>query len=175
MNPTHGSSYPLLKSTGQALEVVIFASRWLLVPFYLGLIASMLALLFKFSEILFAFIIHAWSISDAILALLSLINVTLVGSLVLIVAFFGYDNFVSRIDPAERFRRPKWMMRIDMAGLTQMVLAPIIGISAIQVLRIGIDSNLSSEKLAWLIGIQLAFAIAILLLALSDRISSDRC
>ena len=177
MNPTHGSSYPLLKSTGQALESVIFASRWLLVPFYLGLIASMLALLFKFSEILFAFIIHAWSISDAILALLSLINVTLVGSLVLIVAFFGYDNFVSRIDPAERFRRPKWMMRIDMAGLTQMVLAQIIGISAIKVLRalIGIDSNLSSEKLAWLIGIQLAFAIAILLLALSDRISSDRC
>jgi uncharacterized protein (TIGR00645 family) len=173
MDSTHGLSRSLLKSAGQALEVVIFASRWLLVPFYIGLIACVVALLFKFYEILFAFVIHAWSAGDAILALLSLINATLVGSLVLIVAFSGYGNFVSRTD---RAGHPAWPMRIDLARLAQMVFTPIVGISAIQVLKalLDIDSNLSSDKLAWLIGIQLAFVVSILLLALSDRISGDR-
>jgi uncharacterized protein (TIGR00645 family) len=173
MDQTHGSSRSLLKSAGQALEVVIFASRWMLVPFYVGLIACVVALLFKFYEILFTFVVHARTASDAILALLSLINVTFVTSLVLIVAFSGYGNFVSRTD---RVGRPGWPMRIDLAGRAQMVFVPIVGISAIQVLKalIGVDSHLSSEKLAWLIGIQLAFIISILLLALSNRISGDR-
>lgn len=136
----------------------------------------MFALLFKFFQILFAFIALTWSTSNAILGLLSLINVTLVGSLVLIVVVSGYSNFVSRIDFAGRRDSLEGMLRINFMGLKQMVFAPIVALSAIQVLEalINIDSNLSTEKLTWLIGIQLVFAMTILLLALSDRISGNR-
>jgi uncharacterized protein (TIGR00645 family) len=176
MSTMHESGRSLLKSAGHVLEAVIFASRWLLVPLYVGLIACLFALLFKFFQILFAFIVVRWSTSNAILGLLSLINVTLVGSLVLIVVVSGYSNFVSRIDLVGRRDSPEGMLRINFAGLKQMVFAPIVALSAIQVLEalININSNLSTEKLAWLIGIQLVFAMTILLLALSDRISGNR-
>lgn len=147
-------------------------------PFYLGLIVSLAVLLFKFLYILYEFITHAWgaSESDIILGVLSLIDVSLTGNLVLIVVFSGYENFVSRIDPAGHPDWPEWMTRIDFAGLKQKALASIVAISAIQVLKafMNIDSNLNNEKLAWLVGIHFVFVITTLLLALSDRIGGHR-
>ena len=114
--------------------------------------------------------------SDIILGVLSLIDVSLTGNLVLIVVFSGYENFVSRIDPAGHPDWPEWMTRIDFAGLKQKALASIVAISAIQVLKafMNIDSNLNNEKLAWLVGIHFVFVITTLLLALSDRIGGHR-
>ena len=147
-------------------------------PFYLGLIVSLAVLLFKFLYILYEFITHAWgaSKSDIILGVLSLIDVSLTGNLVLIVVFSGYENFVSRIDPAGHPDWPEWMTRIDFAGLKQKALASIVAISAIQVLKafMNINSNLNNEKLAWLVGIHFVFVITTLLLALSDRIGGHR-
>jgi uncharacterized protein (TIGR00645 family) len=173
-----GSMRSLLKRTEHGLEGVIFTSRWLMAPFYLGLIVSLAVLLFKFLYILYEFITHAWgaSESDIILGVLSLIDLSLVGNLVLIVVFSGYQNFVSRIDPAGHPDWPEWMKRIDFAELKQRALASIVAISAIQVLKafMNIDSSLNNEKLAWLVGIQLVFVITTLLLALSDRIGGHR-
>lgn len=147
-------------------------------PFYLGLIVSLAVLLFKFLYILYEFITHAWgaSESDIILGVLSLIDLSLTGNLVLIVVFSGYENFVSRIDPAGHPDWPEWMTRIDFAGLKQKALASIVAISAIQVLKafMNIDSSLNNEKLAWLVGIHFVFVITTLLLALSDRIGGHR-
>ena len=177
-DPGQGSSRSLLKRTEHGLEGVIFTSRWLMAPFYLGLIVSLAVLLFKFLYILYEFITHAWgaSESDIILGVLSLIDLSLTGNLVLIVVFSGYENFVSRIDPAGHPDWPEWMTRIDFAGLKQKALASIVAISAIQVLKafMNIDSSLNNEKLAWLVGIHFVFVITTLLLALSDRIGGHR-
>ena len=174
----HGSSRSLLKRTEQGIEGVIFTSRWLMAPFYLGLLVSLAVLLFKFLYILYEFITHAWgaSESDIILGVLSLIDLSLTGNLVLIVVFSGYENFVSRIDSAGHPDWPEWMTRINFAGLKQKALASIVAISAIQVLKafMNIDSSLNNEKLAWLVGIHLVFVITTLLLALSDRIGGHR-
>ena len=93
------------------MEAAIFNSRWLLAPFYLGLVISLLVLLLKFLRILYDFVTHAWgaSESDIILGVLSLIDVTLTANLVAIVVFSGYENFVSRIDPAGHPDWPEWI------------------------------------------------------------------
>jgi uncharacterized protein (TIGR00645 family) len=160
----------------RVLEGGIFNSRWLMVPFYVGLIISLAVLLFKFVHILYEFITHAVGAteSDIILGVLSLIDVSLTANLILIVVFSGYENFVSRIDPGGHPDWPAWMTRVDFAGLKQKLLASIVAISAIQVLKafMNIDSSLNAEKLAWLIGIHLVFVVSTLLLALSDRLGA---
>ena len=100
-----------LKRAERGLEAAIFNSRWLMAPFYVGLVVSLAVLMLKFLRILYEFVTHAWgaSESDIILGVLSLIDVSLTGSLVLIVVFSGYENFVSRIDPAGHPDWPEWM------------------------------------------------------------------
>jgi uncharacterized protein (TIGR00645 family) len=146
------------------METVIFNSRWLLTPFYFGLVISLLVLLLKFLRILYEFVIHAWgaSESDIILGVLSLIDVTLTANLVVIVVFSGYENFVSRIDPSGHPDWPEWMTHIDFSGLKQKVLASIVAISAVQVLKafMNLDANLNTERLAWLVGIHVVFVWA---------------
>ncbi len=162
----------------RAIETTIFNSRWLLAPFYFGLVISLLVLLLKFLRILYEFVIHAWgaSESDIILGVLSLIDVTLTANLVVIVVFSGYENFVSRIDPSGHPDWPEWMTHIDFSGLKQKVLASIVAISAVQVLKafMNLDATLNTERLAWLVGIHVVFVISALLLAWSDRISEHR-
>jgi uncharacterized protein (TIGR00645 family) len=164
-----------LKRIEHVFEAGIFNSRWLMAPFYLGLVVSLLVLLFKFAYILYEFIVHAWtaSESDIILGVLSLIDVSLTGNLILIVVFSGYENFVSRIDPGGHPDWPEWMAKIDFAGLKQKLLASIVAISAIQVLKafMNIDSSLNDHKLAWLVGIHLTFVLSTVLLAVSDRLT----
>ena len=107
--------------------------------------------------------------------MLSLIDVTLVGNLILIVVFSGYENFVSRIDTTGQPNWPVWITKIDFAGLKQKLLASIVAISAIQVLKafMNIDTVFDAQKLAWLVGVHLAFVVSAFMLALSDRWSSD--
>lgn len=162
----------------RAIETTIFNSRWLLAPFYFGLVISLLVLLLKFLRILFDFVINAWGASDSdiILGVLSLIDVTLTANLVVIVVFSGYENFVSRIDPSGHPDWPEWMTHIDFSGLKQKVLASIVAISAVQVLKafMNLDVHVNTEQLAWLVGIHVVFVISALLLAWSDRISEHR-
>ena len=156
-------------------EYLLFNSRWLMAPFYLGLVISLAVLLFKFAAILVEFILHAYSAkeSDIVLGVLSLIDVALTGNLILIVVFSGYENFVSRIDTQEHPDWPEWMAKIDFAGLKQKLLASIVAISAIQVLKafMNIDAGYDNQKLGWLVGIHLVFVVSAFVLALSDRIS----
>jgi uncharacterized protein (TIGR00645 family) len=155
------------------LESLLFNSRWLMAPFYLALVVSLAVLLYKFGLLLFEFILHAPSAkeSDIILGVLSLIDVTLTGNLVLIVVFSGYENFVSRIDPGDHPDWPEWMTKVDFAGLKQKLMASIVAISAVQVLKafMNIDTVFDAQKLGWLVGVHLVFVVSALLLALSDR------
>ena len=91
---------PVAKRIENGLESLLFNSRWLMAPFYLGLIVSLAVLLYKFLLMLWEFILHVpfAEETDIILGVLSLIDVSLTGNLILIVVFSGYENFVSRID-----------------------------------------------------------------------------
>ena len=166
-----------LKRVEKGIESVLFNSRWLMAPFYLGLVIGLAVLLYKFGMMLWEFILHAPAASEAdiILGVLSLIDVTLTGNLILIVVFSGYENFVSRIDAGGHPDWPEWMTKVDFAGLKQKLLASIVAISAIQVLKafMNIDSTLDSRRLGWLVAVLLVFVISTLLLALSDRWGGD--
>ncbi len=157
----------------RGLEGLIFNSRWLMAPFYVGLAISLAVLLLKFVMVLWEFIVHAPGSkeTDIILGALSLIDISLTGNLILIVMFSGYENFVSKIDPGGHPDWPDWMTKIDFGGLKQKLLASIVAISAIQVLKVfmNLDATFDPPRLGWLVGMHLTFVLSTLLLALSDR------
>lgn len=158
----------------KALEVLIFASRWILAPFYLGLAVSLLVLLIKFMAELFHIATHAFSAteSEVILGVLALVDLTLTGSLLIIVIFSGYENFVSKIDHTGHRDWPEWMGTIDFSGLKLKLLSSIVAISAIQLLKQFMSiQNISEREIFWLVVIHVVFVVSSVLLALSDRIS----
>jgi uncharacterized protein (TIGR00645 family) len=159
-------------------ETALFNSRWLMAPFYVGLIVSIVVLLLKFLRMLWEFILEAPGAksTDTILGVLSLIDVVLISNLVLIVVFSGYENFVSRIDTSSHPNWPVWMTRIEFAGLKQKLLASIVAISAIHVLEafLNIDHAFDAARMTWLVGVLLVFVVSTLLLALSDRWSAEK-
>ena len=158
------------------LEKFLFASRWLLAPFYVALVLGLLGLLVKVSQEVASFATHLVSAteSEVILGILGLIDLTLTGSLIIIVIFSGYENFVSKIDAAEHVDWPDWMAKIDFAGLKLKLLSSIVAISAIQLLRAFMDiHNISDRDLYWYVGIHMAFVVSGLLMALTDRCSAD--
>src|ERR1700761_5385456 len=162
-----------LKLIERGLESVLFNSRWLMAPFYIGLVVSLAVLLLKFLMMLWEFILHAAGAkeSDIILGVLSLIDVSLTGNLILIVVFSGYENFVSKIDPGGHPDWPEWMTKVDFAGLKQKLLASIVAISAIQVLKafMNIDAAFDAQKMGWLVAVHLTFVVSALVLALAVR------
>jgi uncharacterized protein (TIGR00645 family) len=158
------------------LERILFNSRWLLAPFYLMLVAALCGLLLKAGQETWHFVSHALTAteSDVILGVLALVDLTLTGSLIVIVIFSGYENFVSRIDPGATEDWPEWMGKIDFAGLKLKLLSSIVAISAIQVLKAFMNvRNISDRELGWLVGIHLLFVVSGLIMALTDRISGD--
>ena len=176
--PAPSRPNPVLTGIGRGLEAVLFSSRWLMLPFYVGLVVSLAVLFLKFLRMLWDFILHAPGAkpTDTILDVLSLIDVILVGNLILIVVFSGYENFVSRIDTTGQPNWPVWITKIDFAGLKQKLLASIVAISAIHVLEafLNIDAAFDATKMTWLVAVHLVFVISALLLALSDRWSSEK-
>ena len=159
-----------------SLETLLFASRWLLAPFYLGLALSLVVLLIKFIEEFFHIAGNAFHSTEAgvILGVLSLVDLALTGSLLVIVIFSGYENFVSRIDHSKHKDWPEWMGTIDFTALKLKLLSSIVAISAIQLLKQFMDVRTASDRdLFWYVVIHLVFVGSSVLLALSDRISGD--
>lgn len=157
------------------VERLIFASRCLMAPFYIGLIGSLVVLLVKFIQEFIFIIARGFSLSDseAILAVLSLIDLSLAGNLLLIVIFSGYENFVSKINTEGHEDRPQWMGRVDFGGLKLKLVASIVAISAIQLLKAFM--NVGQQKpvdLAWLVGIHATFVVSGVLLAFMDRLAN---
>jgi uncharacterized protein (TIGR00645 family) len=160
-----------------ALENLLFSSRWLLAPFYFGLALSLIILLIKFLAELVHLATGAFSSteSDVILGLLTLVDLTLTGSLLIIVIFSGYENFVSKMDHSDHGDRPEWMGTIDFGALKLKMLSSIVAISAVQLLRqfmsLGTVTPEREKELFWLVVIHIVFVVSSVLLALSDRIA----
>ncbi len=164
----------------------LFASRWLMAPMYLGLVVAlfMLAVIFAKELIYYfpqLFVVgpDAMSAEEGILVVLTLIDLTLAGNLLLIVLFSGYENFVSKLDIAETVDRPSWMGTVDFSGLKMKLIASIVAISGIHLLKqfmeIGDDvptRAINEPELMWLVIIHLTFVCSGVLLALMDWLAA---
>jgi uncharacterized protein (TIGR00645 family) len=157
------------------IERIILLSRWIMAPFYLGLVIALAVLLYKFGVELFHFVTHAGQFdeSDTILGILALVDLTFTGSLVIIVIFSGYENFVAKIDGSGHAAWPEWMTKVDFAGLKQKLLASIVAISAIALLKafMNLDRGVDEKQLMWLVIIHVVFVLSGVVLAWTDRLS----
>jgi uncharacterized protein (TIGR00645 family) len=160
------------------LEGWIFQSRWLMAPMYLGLVGGLFILLVKFGQEFFHIVSHLASFSEqeTVLSLLALVDITLVGNLLIMVIFSGYENFVSRIDTANSEDRPEWMGKVDYSGLKIKLIGSIVAISAIDLLKAFVHqssgtASFTTEQMAWLVGIHLTFIITGVLFAWMDKIA----
>jgi uncharacterized protein (TIGR00645 family) len=157
----------------RALEQLIFMSRWLMAPFYLGLIIVLGAMMVKFTQEVVHFVpgILEFKETGVILTALSLLDLTLAASLVLMMVFSGYENFVSRID-AGGDQRPSWMGTLDFSGLKLKLIASIVAISGIDLLKSFMNiGQITKEDLMWKIVTHMAFVVSGVLLALMDYLS----
>ncbi len=163
----------------RGLERALWASRWLLAPMYLGLVLVLGMLTVVFGRQLLYYLLQVLMLSaeDAILAALTLIDLTLAANLLLIVMFSGYENFVSRIEAGRS--RPSWMGTVDFAGLKLKLVASIVAISGIHLLKrfmeVGAGAPLEdagARELLWLTVIHLVFVLSGVLLALMDRLGA---
>lgn len=157
------------------LERALFSSRWLMAPFYIGLAGSLLLLLIKFLQQTIALFAHVLSADseEVTIAILSLIDLSLMGNLLLMVIFAGYESFISRLDLGADDDRPQWMGRIGFGDLKIKLMTSIVAISAIQVLESFMNiTGLSDRELAWSVGLHLAFILSAVMLAVMDRLGS---
>lgn len=166
-----------LKHIERVFENGLFASRWLLAPFYVGLILSIGLLLVVFAREFFAMIPYAltMTVESAILKVLTLLDIALAANLILVVILAGYESFVSKIDTEGHEDRPSWMGTTTFSGLKLKLYASIVAISGIQLLKsfmsIG-EKPLTDGDLMWMTVIHFAFVITALLSALTDYLSS---
>jgi uncharacterized protein (TIGR00645 family) len=159
----------------RAIETVIVQSRWLAAPFLLGLVIGLAALLYTFALKMIAFLslVQTGTEDQAIVGVLKLVDLSLTANLLLIVISSSYENFVARIDPKAHENRPSGLIGIGFSGLKHKLLGSILAIAAVSVLEwfMDIDRSVDTVRLAWVVGILLAFAVAMLLLAAADRLS----
>ncbi|WP_263322198.1 TIGR00645 family protein [Endozoicomonas sp. Mp262] len=144
-------------------ENLMYSIRWLLAPIYLGLGLVLVALLVEFYQSIFYLITHVVEMgeSEVTLKALSLIDVTLVGGLVVMVMYSGYENFVSKLDIKEGREKLSWLGKMDSGSLKAKVAASIVAISSIHLLKIFMDAgNIDNEKLKWYVLIHLTFVIS---------------
>lgn len=157
------------------IERGLVASRWVLAPFYIGLVIALFVVLLKFGQELLHFVMGSYDFTpkQTVVGVLELVDLALLGSLVLIVIFSGYENFVSKIDGAEHLSWPNWMTKVDFAGLKLKLLASIVLISAIELLKGFMQiKDLSDRDLYWLVGVHMVFMVSGVLLAFSDLLQA---
>lgn len=170
----------MLKKIENSLEGMIFKSRWILAPFYIGLILGMMLLFIKFSQELWHLMSHVLvtSESDIIIGLLALVDMSLVASLLLMIVFSGYEIFVSKIDIDGHKDKPDWMGKIDFSGLKLKVIGAIVAISAIDLLKtfVNLPETLTESDIntvQWKVIIHMTFVFSGVLFALMDKIAGD--
>ena len=163
----------MLKSIEHILEKVMFASRWLMAPFYLGLIICLIVLLITFCSELIHFFTGGMTFEETeiILFALTLIDLSFTGNLLLIVIFSGYENFVSKIDVANHEDKPSWMGTVDFSGLKLKLISSIVAISGIHLLKLFFNlNNYTKEQITLFIAVHLTFVFSGVILAYMDYI-----
>jgi len=155
-------------------ERVMYSTRWLLAPIYLGLSLALLALGIKFFIEIFHVLPHIMSVSemDLILLVLSLVDISLVGGLIVMVMFSGYENFVSQLDLDEGDDKLNWLGKLDTGSLKNKVAASIVAISSIHLLKVFMNAEkIEDEKLLWYVVIHLTFVLSAFAMGYLDKLT----
>ena len=163
-----------MKNIEIILEKSMFASRWLMAPFYFGLIICLVFLLITFCNELIHFFSGGilFQETEMILFALTLIDLSFTGNLLLIVIFSGYENFVSKFAIGDHEDRPGWMGKVGFADLKLKLIGAVVAISTVELLKAFLNTEtLSNESLAWKVGIHIALVFSGLMFALTDYIS----
>jgi uncharacterized protein (TIGR00645 family) len=158
----------------RTLERLLFGCRWLLAPMYLGLSLALLALTIKFFQEVGHSLMGILQLAetDLVLLVLSLIDIVLVGSLIVMVMLAGYENFVSRIDTGTEQELPAWLGKLDTGTLKLKVAASIVAISSIHLLRIFMNAGQTpNDKILWYVVLHLTFVLSAVLLGVLDRLA----
>lgn len=158
----------------RAIEKMLFASRWILAPVYLGMSIALVALGIKFFEEAWHVISHVLTMEEAdlVLTLLAMIDLVLVGSLIVMVMFSGYENFVSRIDIEGEGDKLGWLGKLDAGTLKLKVAASIVAISSIHLLQKFMDvEEIDNKKLMWYVIIHMTFVVSAVLMGVLDKLS----
>ncbi|MCS6971327.1 MAG: TIGR00645 family protein [Planctomycetota bacterium] len=173
----------MLRRVEQGIEWAVFAARWLLAPVYLGLIAGQIFFSITFFEGLWH-LIHGvttgtdgarFTEREAITAVLTLLDMIMVANLVIMVLIGGYATFVSRLAIEQEEDRPDWLDHIDPGTLKTKLAGALVSISGIHLLQTFNDLSkpgyqLDSAKIAWQLGIHVAFIATTVLLAWADLV-----
>lgn len=158
----------------QIFEKLMYASRWIMAPIYLGLSLVLLALGIKFFQEIFHIIPIIFTIAevDLVLVTLSLIDITLVGGLLIMVMFSGYENFVSQLDVGENSEKLSWLGKMDSGSLKNKVAASIVAISSIHLLKVFMNAeNIENDKIMWYLLIHITFVLSAFAMGYLDKIT----
>jgi len=156
------------------IEKLLYSARWILAPLYLGLSLALVLLTLKFFQEAFHFfpLIFSTKEADLVMVILSLVDLSLVGGLVVMVMLSGYENFVSSIDIDKNDEKLSWLGKLDAGSLKQKVAASIIAISSIHLLKKFMNaSEIENDKLMWYVIIHLTFVVSAIGIAWVDRMS----
>ncbi len=156
---------------------IILASRWLMAPIYLGLILSFLLLLIRFSYKLYFLFLNAptETTNDVIIGILSLVELSLMGNLVIMVIFSGYENYVAAIYADNDPRRPSWLEHVDFSDIKLKLMSSIVAITGVQLLEVFLNIHQDTDRqMAWAVGMHFAFVVSCVLLAVMDRLMQTK-
>lgn len=154
------------------IERMMYASRWLLAPIYIGLSLALVALGIKFFQEIFHVLPHVLEMGEAdlVLVVLSLIDIALVSGLIIMVMFTSYENFVSRIELSESTEKLSWLGTLDTNSLKTKVAASIVAISSIHLLKIFMNAaSIENEKLLWYVVMHLTFVVSAVAMGMLDK------
>lgn len=155
----------------------MYSSRWIMAPIYLGLSLVLLALGVKFFQEILHVLPNILEIRevDLVLVTLSLIDIALVGGLIVMVMFSGYENFVSRLDVGDSDDKLGWLGKLDAGSLKNKVAASIVAISSIHLLKVFMNTeNIPNDKIKWYLLIHITFVLSAFAMGYLDKITRGK-
>jgi len=159
------------------LSRAMFAARWIMAPIYLGLLVALVLVVVKFAQKLVQAIpgFLVLPANEAIVLVLTLVDLSLVANLVVIVIFAGWENFVGRLLASHSADGPSWLGGMDFATVKLRLIGSVVAIAAIQILEtfVHIDEAKTRDA-AWQLAILLGIGAVGVLLALADKLSDGQ-
>lgn len=160
------------RAVGRGIQTAMFLSRWLMVPFLVGLVCSVVLITIRFYinllELVHRLLVESWQ--DLVVDVLNLIDLTLTANLVLIVAFSAYGNYIRKIEQSDQSEWPPGLIDIDFSEMKQKLLGSIAGIAAVDALAwyLDLENHADTSKFGWAMAFPLMFVAAMGLLAFAD-------
>jgi uncharacterized protein (TIGR00645 family) len=161
---------------GRLLASIIFSSRWLQMPLYLGLILVQVVYVYKFLMELkhLLFVAHTISETEIMLIALALIDLVMISNLIIMVIIGGYETFVSRLRMNDHPDSPEWLSHVNANTMKIKLSLALIGISSIHLLKSFINADhLTDRVLAWQCAIHIIFLFSAVFLAYTSKLAQE--